>query len=80
MNAALSDLDTVTAFYELAFYELVPTGGEAAAQPATALKYQRVVEPTEAAAGGESLTLSLRYKPPEANESLQLSTVVNDGG
>ncbi|HEV3004179.1 MAG TPA: VWA domain-containing protein [Pirellulales bacterium] len=63
-----------------AFYELVPPGGDAATQPATALKYQRVVEPTDAAAGGESLTLGLRYKPPEANESLQLSTVVKDGG
>ncbi|HEV3021210.1 MAG TPA: VWA domain-containing protein, partial [Pirellulales bacterium] len=63
-----------------AFYELVPPGAEPPTQPATPLKYQRVVEPTEAAAGGESLTLCLRYKPPEANESLQLSTVVKDAG
>jgi Ca-activated chloride channel family protein len=63
-----------------AFYELVPPGGDAATQPATPLKYQRVVEPTEVVGGGETLTLSLRYKPPEPNESLQLSTVVKDAG
>jgi Ca-activated chloride channel family protein len=34
----------------------------------------------QAVASGETLTLILRYKPPEANASLQLSTVVKDSG
>jgi len=63
-----------------AFYELVPAGGEARSGPADPLKYQRVVEPTEAAASGETLTLALRYKAPEASESQRMTTVIKDAG
>ena len=63
-----------------AFYELVPAGGEAPTQSVEPLKYQRVVEPAEAARSGETLTLALRSKAPEASESQRMTTVVKDAG
>src|SRR5207249_6016093 len=55
-------------------------GGEPPTKSVDRRKYQRAVEPSEAAASGETLTLSLRYKTPEASESQKLSTVVKDTG
>ncbi|HXT57294.1 MAG TPA: von Willebrand factor type A domain-containing protein [Pirellulales bacterium] len=63
-----------------AFYELVPAGGESPAAPVDPLKYQKTVEPAEAAASDEILTLKLRYKEPEGAKSKLLSSVVKDSG
>ncbi|MDA1051772.1 MAG: VWA domain-containing protein [Planctomycetota bacterium] len=69
-----------------ALYEIVPTNApEKLAATAVSLKYQRPVAPTEppkaltdAAKTGELLTLFLRYKQPDANEStLSEFTVAN---
>lgn len=63
-----------------AFYELVPAGGESPAAPVDPLKYQKTVEPAEAAASDEVLTLKLRYKEPDGAESKLLTSVVKDSG
>jgi Ca-activated chloride channel family protein len=63
-----------------AFYELVPAGGESPAAPVDPLKYQKTVEPAEAAASDEVLTLKLRYKQPDGAQSKLLSSVVQDSG
>lgn len=63
-----------------ALYEIVPAGVETGAGvPAVdELKYQRTIEPTEAAASDELLTLKLRYKEPDGQESKLITTVVQD--
>lgn len=61
-----------------ALYELVPAGVEKGLPAVDELKYQRTVEPTEAAASDELLTLKLRYKEPDGQESKLISTVVHD--
>ena len=61
-----------------ALYELVPAGEATGVSAVDELKYQRTVEPTEAAASDELLTLKLRYKEPDGQESKLISTVVND--
>ena len=61
-----------------AFYELVPAGGESPAAAVDPLKYQKTVEPAEAAASDEALTLKLRYKEPVGVESKLLTSVVKD--
>lgn len=63
-----------------AFYELVPAGDEAPAAPVDPLKYQKTVEPAEAAASDEVLTLKLRYKEPDGAESKLLTSIVKDSG
>ena len=63
-----------------ALYEVVPAGGEApAAGPKVdALKYQK---PQPAATGsGELLTLKLRYKEPDGNQSGLVEFPVTDAG
>ena len=72
-----------------ALYELVPArankadeaaDAKPAARPAGKLKYQQgpAVRLTEAAGSGELLTLSLRYKQPEAQESKLLEFAAKD--
>jgi Ca-activated chloride channel homolog len=61
-----------------ALYELVPAGKDVPATATDELKYQRRVEPTEAAATGELLTLKLRYKEPAGKQSKLLTSVVTD--
>jgi Ca-activated chloride channel family protein len=51
-----------------ALYELVPPGADSLAPEVPELKYQDR-EPSEAAASDEWLTLKLRYKQPDADES-----------
>lgn len=63
-----------------AFYELVPAGGESPVAAADPLKYQKTVEPAEAAASDEVLTLKLRYKEPDGAESKLIESVVKDSG
>ncbi len=62
-----------------ALYEIVPKGVAAPATPAVdALKYQAPGSPSAAAASGELMTVSVRYKPPQADVSTKLSVVVAD--
>lgn len=59
-----------------ALYELVPAGQEPDAPAASELKYQRPVALTEAAAGDEWLTLSLKYKLPGDRASQSALVVI----
>ena len=61
-----------------ALYELVPSGVETGLPAVDELKYQRTVEPTEAAASDELVTLKLRYKEPDGQQSKLITTVVQD--
>ena len=61
-----------------ALYELVPAGEETGVPVVDELKYQRAVEPTEAAGSDELLTLKLRYKQPDGQESKLITAVVQD--
>jgi Ca-activated chloride channel family protein len=66
-----------------ALYEVVPADGEAPkaiASTVEPLKYQDATKPSDAAAGGELLTLRLRYKPPEGDTSFKFEFVVRDEG
>lgn len=58
----------------------MPAGRASPATEPAPLKYQRAVEPTDAAASGETLTLKLRYKEPDGQQSKLLTSVVRDGG
>ncbi len=64
-----------------ALYELVPAG-VGHADGTRPLKYQQVPERnlTDEARGGELLTLRLRYKEPDENESKLLERTVRDSG
>jgi len=63
------------------FYELVPTGQSAAAGKVDPLKYQKpAVSATPAARSGELLTLKIRHKAPDGNESILSEYVVRDPG
>lgn len=65
-----------------ALYEVVPVGvqSDVVAAATNELKYQRPTKPSEAAGGGELLTVSLRYKLPEADQSELLTVPVTDSG
>jgi Ca-activated chloride channel family protein len=63
------------------FYELVPAGQSAAAGKVDPLKYQKpAVSATPAARSGELLTLKIRHKAPDGNESILSEYVVRDAG
>jgi Ca-activated chloride channel family protein len=61
-----------------ALYEIVPSGVEIEASDVDPLKYQRNPELTQAAASDELITVKLRYKAPDGDESRLLSTVVRN--
>jgi Ca-activated chloride channel family protein len=64
-----------------AFYEVVPEGTGASLPSVDPLKYQRASGSlTEAARSGESLTVKVRYKEPEGEESRLLSLAHVDAG
>jgi len=66
-----------------ALYEVVPADGEVFATCTSTvepLKYQEATKPTEAATLGELLTLRLRFKPPEGDNSIKVELVVRDQG
>jgi Ca-activated chloride channel family protein len=64
-----------------ALYELVPADGQSQAAPVDELKYQEPHAATDAATSGELLTLKLRYKDPEGQESHEpLVFPIKDGG
>ncbi|HJT33023.1 MAG TPA: YfbK domain-containing protein, partial [Pirellulales bacterium] len=64
-----------------ALYELIPAGQPVNMPPVDELKYQRPAALTEAAGADELLTLKLKYKKPDGNESLApiVCTVRDDG-
>ena len=64
-----------------ALYELIPAGEPVNVPRLDGLKYQRPAALTEAAGANELLTLKLKYKRPDGNESLApiVSTVRDDG-
>jgi Ca-activated chloride channel family protein len=63
-----------------ALYEIVPVGisSPVTVPPVDPLKYQQKPQPTEAAAGGELLTLKMRYKAPDGDTSQLLTFPVTD--
>jgi Ca-activated chloride channel family protein len=62
-----------------ALYEIVPKGAPAPATPAVdALKYQAPPVVSPAAASSELMTVSVRYKAPQADTSTKFSVVVPD--
>ncbi len=65
-----------------ALYEIVPADGARTSGGNRPLKYQRPTDKglTELAKTGELLTLRLRYKLPEQNESRLLESAVKDSG
>ena len=60
-----------------ALYEIVPPGADLSAIDIDPLKYQQVT-PTDAAKGGELLTLKVRYKQPDGDTSRELSYPIAD--
>lgn len=63
-----------------ALYELVPPGQPLPAGDVEPSKYQTTGEPTAVSSSDELLTVRLRYKDPEANESKPLEVAVKDAG
>ncbi|MCC9607160.1 VWA domain-containing protein [Blastopirellula sp. JC732] len=65
-----------------AFYEIVPASVESPVSTAKVddLKYQSTREKTEAADSDELLTLKIRYKQPDEDESTLMSVAVKDSG
>jgi Ca-activated chloride channel family protein len=62
-----------------ALYEIVPKGGTVQGAAVDSLKYQERPEPGGNAVKGEILTVKLRYKAPEGNESRLLEQVLKNG-
>jgi Ca-activated chloride channel family protein len=52
-----------------ALYEIVPPGEKLAVPAVDALRYQQVGQPADATTSGELLTLKLKYKEPDGQES-----------
>ncbi|HEX6984116.1 MAG TPA: YfbK domain-containing protein, partial [Planctomycetaceae bacterium] len=63
-----------------ALYELVPPGEPIPAGDVEPSKYQTAGDLTDAAAGDEALTVRLRYKQPDEDESRPLEVAVTDPG
>ena len=59
-----------------ALYEIVPAGQRVESSGVDKLKYQTPIAPTEGANSREMLTIKLRYKEPDGNESRLLSVGV----
>ena len=65
-----------------ALYEVVPVGVTSDVKVATVdpLRYQTENDTTDLATSDEMLTLKIRYKPPQADESQLVAYAVSDGG
>ncbi len=66
-----------------AFYEIIPVGEDVELPSVDSLKYQAVAsgEETEASSSGEMMTVKLRYKFPDEDESTLIEIpFVDDGG
>lgn len=62
-----------------ALYEIIPAGSNSSFLPSIdSLKYQRNLV-AKTANGGDLLTVKLRYKEPEGNESKLIAAVLKDG-
>ncbi len=61
-----------------AIYEIVPAGVEIETSTVDPLKYQRGPQQTAAASSGELMTVKLRYKAPDGEESRLLSVTLDD--
>jgi len=61
-----------------ALYEIIPVGTEAALPSVDALRYQTDRDVTAAASSGELMSVKLRYKAPDGDDSAFLSTTVRD--
>jgi Ca-activated chloride channel family protein len=61
-----------------ALYEIVPAGVEVESAGVDPLKYQQPRPPAPAAASDELLTVKLRYKAPESDESRLIAAVVRN--
>ena len=59
-----------------ALYEIVPAGVERTGPAVDPLKYQVPMQPTGAASADELLTVKLRYKAPDADDSRLISTTI----
>ncbi len=59
-----------------ALYEVVPAGVPVPSPKVDPLKYQTSTKPDVAAASGELMTIKIRYKAPDGNESKLLSRAV----
>jgi Ca-activated chloride channel homolog len=62
-----------------ALYEIIPLGGKVPGPSVDGLKYQTPPSPSPAAASGELMTVKLRYKLPEGDQSKLLELAVQDG-
>jgi Ca-activated chloride channel homolog len=63
-----------------AFYEIVPPGEAVEAPAVDPLKYQSPARSSTGADNGELLTLKLRYKQPDADQSSLTEVVLKDDG
>jgi Ca-activated chloride channel family protein len=63
-----------------ALYEVVPAGARAGARRVDPLKYQEDRRPSAVADASELMTVKLRYKAPDADESELLVVAVKEGG
>jgi Ca-activated chloride channel family protein len=63
-----------------ALYEIVPAGQDVDVPLVDELKYQTVTEYTPAADSGELMTVKLRYKEPDGDESKLIEVPVQDSG
>ena len=61
-----------------ALFEVVPPGVEIDIPGVDPLRYQTPFEPTDRAASGELLTVSIRYKEPDGDESRLMEVPVRD--
>ena len=61
-----------------ALYEIVPAGVDMSASSVDPLRYQTPTQTTSAASSDELLTVKLRYKAPDGDESRLISTVVTN--
>nr|MDQ3349988.1 DUF3520 domain-containing protein [Acidobacteriota bacterium] len=62
-----------------ALYELVPPGADAELPGVDPLKYQRPVAPSTAAPRDEVMTVKLRYKAPDGDDSRLMTVAVKNG-
>jgi Ca-activated chloride channel family protein len=61
-----------------ALYEIVPRGEQTDVPGVDPLRYQKEGQLSQAAATGELATVKLRYKAPDASESVPMSVAVTD--
>jgi Ca-activated chloride channel family protein len=63
-----------------ALYEVVPAGAGEFAGKVDALEYQSGRTPNAAAASGDLMTVKIRYKQPDGDQSKLIARTIQDGG